>query len=529
MSARHRNGYTLPLVLVALLAAGVGTAYYLAQSGNSEESGDGDAILHTAARSDFRLTVTERGEIESSGVTEIRSEVKTKNTTGMAILRVVPEGTVVEAGDFLVELDSSALAEELTTQQIAVNTTEALVVEARNLYETALISKQEYLEGTFLQERQTIESEVFVAEENLNRAKEYYEYSKRLAAKGYVNELQLEADKFAVEKSQKELDAAKTKLMVLEQFTKAKTLKQLESDIAIAKAKWESEKKSHQLEADKLEELQDQISKCLIKAPRAGIVTYAHEFDHRGGSEFVVQEGAVVRERQAIIRLPDPSSMRVQVTINESLVQYVKPGMPAKIVPVGLDLRLEGRVDNVNQYAEPGGWRKANVKEYKAFVSIVDPNDQLRSGMTASTTIVCASVPDALQVPVQAVYAHGSDYYCFVRDDKGWRAAKVTTGPTNDKFFVIESGLNEGDRVAMNPKRYLADVSLPPLSKQPAGQRRGPGGQGPGGQGPGGPPPTGTSEDARGEAAGQSTLERSPSANDDRSTQTSPAPAQQES
>ena len=58
----------------------------------------------------------------------------------------------------------------------------------------------------------------------------------RLAAKGYVNQLQLEADKFAVEKSRKELDAAKTKLKVLDEYTKAKMLKQLESDIAIAKA-----------------------------------------------------------------------------------------------------------------------------------------------------------------------------------------------------------------------------------------------------------------------------------------------------
>src|SRR5690606_26823135 len=170
------------------------------------------AVLHKVSRDDFVLSITERGEIESAGVTEVRSEVKSKNQPGVAILRVVPEGTQVKAGDFLVELDASALAEERLTQQILVNTAEAAVVEARNLYETALIAKNEYIDGTYVQERQVIEGEMFIAEENLNRAKEYYEYSKKPAATSYLNALQLEADKFAIQNSAKELDVDNPKM-----------------------------------------------------------------------------------------------------------------------------------------------------------------------------------------------------------------------------------------------------------------------------------------------------------------------------
>ena len=183
-----------------------------ASGGGRSSRGDDDRsqhlILHTVARDDFELNVTERGEVEAFDVTEIRSLVKSNNTTGNAILRIVPEGTVVKKGDFLVELDSSALKAQRTTQKILVNTAKAAEVEAHNIYDTAVIAKREYLEGTNMQERQTIESEVFVAEENLNRAKEYYAYSQKLASKGYVNELQLEADHFAVEKAKKDLDTA---------------------------------------------------------------------------------------------------------------------------------------------------------------------------------------------------------------------------------------------------------------------------------------------------------------------------------
>ncbi|MDZ4657081.1 MAG: HlyD family efflux transporter periplasmic adaptor subunit [Bythopirellula sp.] len=456
----------LPVFLMVLIVAALGGgAWWWTTQGAQEKTTD--AILHEVGRRDFRLDITERGEIKSGGVTEVRSLVKAKNTTGMSILRIVPEGTEVKEGDFLVELDSSAMKEELTTQKINYNTAKALMVEAQNLYETAIIAKREYLEGTYVQERQIIESEVFVAEENLNRAKEYYAYSKKLAAKGYVNELQLEADRFAVEKSEKELAAAHTKLKVLDEFTKAKMVKQFESDIATTEARWESAKNSFELEDTKVAEIQDQIDKCTITAPREGTVVFAHDRDRGGESSVIIQEGSVIRERQVIIQLPDPSSMEVELTINESLIQFLKKGMPARIVPVGFGGEvLRGEVLKINQYAEPTGWRKANVKEYKATVSVEKPPLGLRPGMTASVTVMCEEINDAMQVPVQAVYSHGNQFYCFVYQAGQWEARPVVTGPTNDKFYVIESGLDVADRVAMNPRTLLDKVQLPKIAPE---------------------------------------------------------------
>jgi len=464
--------------LTIMILAGGGAWWWW----QNRDSSSGDVVmLHKVDRSDFELTVTERGEVEAFDVTEIRSLVKSNNTTGNAILRIIPEGTEVKKGDFLVELDSSALSAQRTSQKILVNAAKAVEVEAHNTYDVAVIAKREYLEGTYLQERQTIESEVFVAEENLNRAKEYFKYSQRLASKGYVNENQLEADHFAVEKANKDLETAKTKLKVLDEFTKPKQVSTLESAILIAKAKWDSAQNSHELELEKLGELDDQIAKCTITAPQDGIVKYAHVMDGRGDQQFLVEEGTVVRERQVIIRLPNANSMRVNLTVNESLIQYVRPGLVATIKPVGFgDRTLYGEVEKVNQYAEPTGWRQANVKEYKAYVAIHDPPGDLRSGLTAAVSIRCAEVPDAIQVPVQAIYSHGDKVYCFVYDAGQWTAREITPGPTNDKFFVVESGLNPGEQVAMNPRAYLAAVSLPKLSPeeaqravpQPRGPRR---------------------------------------------------------
>jgi HlyD family secretion protein len=466
LSSRRGVGLVAVLMLLVIIAAAAGGGMWWWNQ-SRDEKGDRNLILHRVARDKFELNITERGEVEAFDVTEVRSQVKSNNTTGNAILRIVPEGTEVVQGDFLAELDSSALTAQRTSQKILVNGAKAAEVEAHNNFDTAVIAKREYLEGTNKQERQTIESEIFVAEENLNRAKEYFAYSQKLASKGYVNELQLEADKFAVEKAKKDLDTAKTKLHVLEEFTKPKMLSTLESAILIAKAKWDSGQNSHELELEKLAELDDQIAKCTITAPQKGVVKYAHAMDGRGDQQFIVEEGTVVRERQVIIRLPNANSMRVNLEVNESLIQYVRPGLPAVVSPVGFgDRVLAGTVEKVNQYAEPTGWRQANVKEYKAYVAIDDPPADLRSGMTASVTVRCTEVPDALQVPVQSVYAHGDKFFCFVYDSGKWEAREVKPGPTNDKFFVIESGLNEGDRVSMNPRGYLAQVQLPKIAPE---------------------------------------------------------------
>lgn len=468
-AAARRGGALLWTLLVAIVAGAGGYGWW--RYGRTDESASRgpDAIFHTVTREDFSLQVTERGEIQSAGGVEVKSEVKTQGAAGIAILRIVPEGTDVEPGDFLVELDSSALESERLLQQINVNTAKAAVIEAQNLYETAEIAQKEYIDGLFVQEKQTVESEIFVAEENLSRAKEYVEYSRRLAAKGYVSELQLQADRFAVENSQKALDAARTKLKVLEEFTKAKTVKQLESDAAIARAKWESLKNSLELELDKLRDIEDQVAKCVILAPAAGTVTYAHGEQQMGnGQEFVVEEGAVIRERQAIIRLPDVSAMQVVVEVNESLVQHLKAGMPAAVRLVGGgDKVLRGRVSRVNQFAEPTNWRRANVKDYKAFVAIEEPSEALKTGMTASVTISAMYVPDSVVAPVQSVYAHGDKLYCFVPDgQQGIAPREVTVGLTNDRYFVVESGLDVEEQIALNPRALLDRVELPAIAPE---------------------------------------------------------------
>jgi hypothetical protein len=200
-------------------------------------------------------------------------------------------------------------------------------------------------------------------------------------------------------------------------------------------------------------------------APTAGQIKYAHDYEGRGDAEFIVEEGAVCRELQPVIHLPNPNRMQVDLKINESVIDLVREGMPASVRLVGLkDATLPGTVTKINQYSEPPSWRSGGIREYTAFVELDYSDPRLKTGMTAEVTVECQRVPDAIQVPVQALYAHGPEYYCVVSTPQGPEARRVKIGATNDKFTVILEGLAEDEPVTVNPRDFVEVVDLPPLT-----------------------------------------------------------------
>ena len=463
MSGRYGGTMLTLFSVLLILIGGVGLGVWKLSPKKAEQGPP--AITHTVQLGLFENDVVERGEVESSSNVEVRCEVRARGGNGMTILEVVEEGTKVEKGDVLVRLDAAALEKEVVEQQIQCNSNQAAMIEARNTYEAAKIAEEEYVQGTYKQEEEQIESEIFIAEENLRRAREYLSYSQRLAARGYVTSQQLEGDQFAVKKAKTELSVAKTKLDVLQEYTKRKTLKTLQSDIKSAEAAWKSEESSYELELADLADLQAQVEKCVIRAPEAGQVVYANRQSSRRESEFLVEPGASVRENQVLIRLPDPKKMQVKAKVNESQVTMIRAGMPASIrLDAFGDSLLEGEVTRVNEYPEPGGWYSSQVKEYATFIRILNPPPTLRPGLTAEVTIHVQRTDDALMVPVQAVYEHGRDLYAFRKiGENKWDAALLDAGSTNERFVHIKSGVEEGDIVAMNPRKLIDRVDLPEI------------------------------------------------------------------
>ena len=246
--------------------AGAGALSLIWWISGDEDSLDAEIqpLFEEVEVSDFVLEFVEPGEIESAENVEIKSEVRSRSSSGTAILEIVPEGKVVEKGDFLVRLDDASLQKDLLRQRISVHQSKATLVKATADVEAAKLALQEYLSGSYRENEEQLESAEFVAKENLRRAQEYLVYSKKLAAKGYVSEAQLEADQFAVEKARKELDLAQTKLEVLQTHSRKAKVNDLNASILTAEARLQSAQNSYQLEKTQESEIEEQIEKCMI-------------------------------------------------------------------------------------------------------------------------------------------------------------------------------------------------------------------------------------------------------------------------
>ncbi|MDZ4818989.1 MAG: HlyD family efflux transporter periplasmic adaptor subunit [Planctomycetota bacterium] len=473
-STLRRRGATLHWIiggLTLLVAAGAAFVPGLL-SGTKEADADQYAMTMVVKPGEFEHSVIEPGEIESSNNVEVRCEVRARGTSGTTILEIIPAGTVVQPGDVLIKFDSSAFETELTEQQIVCNNSKALLIQSQNVYDTALIAKQEYINGLYKQEEQLVQSEVFVAEEGLRRAEEYARYSERLAARGYVTAVQVEADKFAVEKARKDVEAANTKLKVLQDFTRAKFVNQLDAAIKTAEAKLDADKNTHKLDVDNLKVVDEQIKKCIVRAPSAGKVVYANIIDRRGSAEVLIEEGAVIRERQVVIRLPDLNHMQVVSKINESRVGFVQKGMPATVrLEAFPDLELDAVVTRVDEYPVPPGY--TNIKQYAAYVQIHQPPEGVRPGLTAQVEIHVDMQLNALTVPVQAIHEHKGAYYCLVRNQNKNEARLIEIGSSNEGTVVVTKGLASGDEVIVNPDRFAKSIQFPapPPGKNPHGKK----------------------------------------------------------
>ncbi len=461
VQARTGRVMTILIALLVLFGGGGYAAYRVYMpTGDAVVTGP---LLQSVVRGPFDHIVLEEGEVESSSNIDVLCEVKTRGSTGTPILWVIDEGTYVTKGDKLVELDSSALETELQAQRILVSSAEAVVISSKAAVRTAEIALQEYIEGTFQTEKRAILSEIALAEQEMRKMELNLASAERLAAKGMVKSLQIDAEKFAVSNAKNMLDSATGRLRVLEELTKEKMKVQLESAIDAAKAKLSSDESVLNEELNKLREAEDQVAKCVIKSPADGVVVHNNVFSGRGGAEFVVEAGASVRERQCIIKLPDPNRMQVKAKINESRITLIREGMPVKIAITAASDELKGRVKRVNKYAEPGSWFSSSVKEYATFIEIMDPPETIRTGMTAEVRIFVEQLEDALQIPVQGIYEFKGHHFCLKKDGPGWKTVEIKIGATNDKMVTIDEGLAEGDEIALNPRSRLDLMDLPEI------------------------------------------------------------------
>lgn len=438
----------LGLAGIALLAIVAVIAAF--QSGAFSSAPAEELLTYEVRPSELKISVTADGQLESANNIEIKCNVK----GGSTVLWVIETGTTVKPGDVLVELDRSQIEDNITQRQISYENALANKIISESDVEVAKTSITEYLEGTFREEKSTIEKEIFDAEEAVKNARLELAAAQRLAARGIVRTLQLEGHSFAVESAMKELELKKTRLEALEKYTKAKMLQELNATLSAAQARLAADEAALALETQRLEREKEQLVNCTITAPASGLVIFPSMADWKSTPD--IEEGAVVREQQTLLMIPDVDNMQVKVGIHESKVDRLSIGMPARVELQGSV--MEGNVKEIAEVTKPAGWWTGNLVKYDTIVALPSSSG-LKPGMSAIVDVILAQYNDVLTVPVASVVEAAGQHYCWVSQPDGPMRRRVELGDTNDEFTIVSAGLKAGDRVVLNPTAFVDDAA----------------------------------------------------------------------
>ncbi len=475
----------LPLLL--------GSAVLAFGCASSEEAGD-RADLYRVTRGDLSISVTEQAEIRPAVSTRIKSEMEGQST----IIFLVEEGSLVQQGDKLVELDASELLERRAEQEIKVSRADADQLQARkeleirrkefesdklggeNRVRIAEIELEKFLgrlhaDGSRdMGEKETAlieaRADIDLANAEVKLAENKLAWSRKLFDRGFITKDDLERDEIELQRRQKNLRVAQNELNILELFEHPKV--RIERDQQIMEAKTELEgviargnaviaqaeadldasEKEYELAYERLQNLIQQIENSVIRAPTAGLVVYATEEGRRGQSD-VVEEGATVRERQTLIELPDVTRMVAQLKVHEADIDKVQPDQSAEIkVDAFQQLEFRGKVTRVSPVADSGSrWSNNSLKVYKTQVDLDGDNRLLKPGMSATVTILVAELKGVLFVPIHAVQTQGRVNYVWLHTDAGPRAHPVDRGLHDLAYVEIVAGLDEDDVVYLAP------------------------------------------------------------------------------
>lgn len=189
-------------------------------------------------------------------------------------------------------------------------------------------------------------------------------------------------------------------------------------------------------ESDELEDLQQQLEKCTLKAETSGKVTAVN-----------ATVGSAVNGTAATIQ--NTEKLKVGISIAEYDIEKVKVGMKAIITSDVMDGEVSGTLTQISPTASGGG---SSSSGFAAEVTVNNENSGLLVGTNAKVKIILSTTENVFTVPLDAIGTQedgSSVVYVKTGEDADgqptFEPVTVTVGATNDYYAEISGAeLSEG-------------------------------------------------------------------------------------
>ncbi len=172
-----------------------------------------------------------------------------------------------------------------------------------------------------------------------------------------------------------------------------------------------------------------------IKAPFDGTIVYIN-----------VQEDEYLelKDNANIMRLDTLNNLHVRSKISESDINKIKNGMEAIVKMTALfNKTYNGVIEDISLSSESEN-NYDSSHYFSAKIKILNPDNNIRPGMSASCEIVTLKKDNILLVPHEYIIEVNNDFFIFQKNNI---KKKVTIGEQNESYFEIKEGLNEGDEI----------------------------------------------------------------------------------
>jgi HlyD family secretion protein len=473
LDAGRRNPRRAAKVVIAIVAGLVLLSWLLRTS-----TGGVDTAF--VREGPFKVTIIEAGTLQAL---QSRTYASTIQSNQAKIIALAPEGKMVQKDDLLILFDAAPFEEEIRRSQALLQQAQAdlekakqdlklqdiqnseEVGSARQKVASAKLELEDVRDGKGLVKEEEAMAAVAGAERELQKAQTAYDDQKPLLAEGFITKQELERAAQAVQHATEQLALARKRRDSVTKYGRRLELARGEADLTLAQESFRQlqsatafrlEQKRAAISAaesriqeagSKLNQAQQQLARCEVRADVPGIVVYRDVFF--GSEQRKPQVGDQVWANQPLLILPDISKMVVESKVRETDVHKVEKNQKVAVrVEAYPDLKLTGKVTLIGTLAQEERERPRS-KFFGVTVEVNERNDRLRPGMTARIEIEVGEPRKALYVPLEAVFEKEGRSICYVVTRRGVEPREVVLGPSNRDFVVVEEGLRRGERVAL--------------------------------------------------------------------------------
>ncbi|GAA5138181.1 efflux RND transporter periplasmic adaptor subunit [Thalassotalea piscium] len=256
----------------------------------------------------------------------------------------------------------------------------------------------------------------------------------------------------------------------------------IDNQYALAKIDLRSRQESLLQAQATLDKAQERLDKTVFKSPIDGIAT---SVDIKKGETAI--SGTTNISGSNLITLADPSSILIEVQVDEADIANIEVGQEADIFAVAFpDEALKGKVQNIATSAKRAAGRQGLSFTVKI---LLDDSGAVavRPGMSCRAEIFTQTKDKTLAVPSESIVflkpeknkgdndSESKDFdeksYVYIVNDDKAKKVEVKLGISNDRYQEVLSGIKTGDKVITGPARALSklkDSSLIKIAKKEA-------------------------------------------------------------